>query len=578
MGQSRKADVLRLCRNVFPDHALAWLDATVALGGDGDPTFSRLLGTGGNFGRQDLSSTYLQRALAVLSDRRSRAWLAATLSGDESVPYLRDAVGQFDPSRAGGIQSSPWEKADDKGFVNPWSFLLTVEGALLFAGAVVRRLGAQFGRPSLPFQVRGSTAGFASGAAAETALGEIWVPEWSAPAGLTQVEHLLTEGRAEWRDRPAASGLDFARAVSTLGVDRGLDAFTRHVFVDRLGQSPLAVPGGRIEVTSRHGPALLGDLDPWMARLRGDLLPNAITAGLRSVEQRLFDLAAGRGGLVEVFTALGRLSESVVRSGGARTANYPLELGKGDDLLDALVPILTDDLELRLALAFATLSDPGAPKDGPTTIRAMTHPIEWTGQHWAWARKAAVAPLSADVGRALAETSRRRSFPGVVPERVTDRAPAVRGTRIVFERGFVLDMSDRHRLLRGAFDRARFTDLLTGLICVTWPDRFPRSPRGSAEPHVPAVDVLAPFCDAHADPVLVRPGSGWPVQLASGRLPEVLGDAAHRIRLAGSRFVVEPIGGDLDPDLVAASLLLPTTRGQRAAALDRVRIADKETA
>jgi hypothetical protein len=48
--KARKREVLGLCRNEFPDHALPWLDAAVALGQDDDPAYSRLLGTGGNFG------------------------------------------------------------------------------------------------------------------------------------------------------------------------------------------------------------------------------------------------------------------------------------------------------------------------------------------------------------------------------------------------------------------------------------------------------------------------------------------------------------------------------------------------
>jgi CRISPR-associated protein Csx17 len=108
----RKDDVLSLCRSEFPETAVAWLDAAAALGQDGETAVNRLLGTGGNFGRQDLSATYLARVLSVLHSQRSADWLRAALLGTEDVPYLRDVVGQFDPGRAGGIQSSPWEKAD----------------------------------------------------------------------------------------------------------------------------------------------------------------------------------------------------------------------------------------------------------------------------------------------------------------------------------------------------------------------------------------------------------------------------------------------------------------------------------
>src|SRR5260370_19645142 len=269
-----KPDVLRLCRNLLPDAALAWVDSVAVLGQDeqGDPylTYSRLLGTGGNFGRQDLQSTYLQRALTVLIDQKGRrsseGWLRAALFGAEGTPYLRETVGQFDPGRSGGIQSSPAEKADDSGFANPWSFLLTIEGALLFAAAATRRQGALTSRGAIPFVAPASAVGFGSSATDETAHAEIWTPEWDRPAPLPELEHLMGAGRVEWNGRPARSGLDFARAAATLGVGRGLRRSTRSVFAERLGQNPLAVPVGAIDVVERGGGSLLGRLAPRLRR------------------------------------------------------------------------------------------------------------------------------------------------------------------------------------------------------------------------------------------------------------------------------------------------------------------------
>lgn len=574
--KARKPDVLRLCRNTFPDDALSWVDAAVVLGTDGDPAYSRLLGTGGNFGRQDLSVTYLSRAFQVLTDRRASRWLRAALTGDESVPYLRDAVGQFDPGKAGGIQSSPWEKADDKGFVNPWAFLLTIEGVLLFAGATVRRLGAQLARPALPFQVHGSSGGFATTAPGEAALGEIWTPEWTQPVGIEQVRHLLAEGRAEWRDSPARSGLDFARAVATLGVDRSIRAFTRHVFVDRLGQSPLAVPAGRITVQRRGAVGLLAELDPWLARLGGATMPAAVAAGARLVEQRLFDLATGERGLVALFAGLGRLVEAVNRSGTAREALYPLTLRAGQELYRKLGAAAADDAELRVALALATAQDaePGR------TLRPYLQPVEPTGpsHRWEWAHRAAAAPLSAGLGPALAEVARRRAFPGAVTEHVTDDVPAVQGCRITFARGAALAVSDRQSLARRLLDEHRLTDLLAGLLCVEWPglDRA-RLPDGREIPD-PALDVLLLFTSPGADPLLVRPGDEWPTLLAAGQVDQVLADAARRLRITkGCRFVVTPRASGLDGQLLAASLLLPTSPDQRRAARDRTVRNEEET-
>lgn len=596
--KARKKDVLALCRAQFPDPALPWLDAVAALGQDDDPAFSRVLGTGGNFGRQDLSATYLARVAQVFDDRRSPRWLLAALTGDESVPYLRDTVGQFDPGRAGGIQSSPWEKTDDRGFVNPWAFLLTVEGALLFATAVVRRHGADNSRAALPFQVRGTTAGHGSAAAGEAPLGELWTPEWTSQVRLVEVEHLLAEGRAQWRGKPARSGLDFVRAVATLGVDRGIAAFTRHVFVDRLGQNPLAVPAGRVTVDRRGGVELLAGLDNWLDAVRRSAPPAAVAARARALEQALFEHArTGQPGqLAAVFAAVGRCHEAVSRSGAVRTWAAPLVMPNGAKLLEHLVQAAEDDAELRLALALATARDdePGPVPGPPATLhglRPLLSPVtQERGVRWpVWLDAPTPQPLSAGLPAALAGAARRRAQPGAVAETMPDPSgslgpPAVRGVRVAFHRGCRLSVTDVWSFLTGAiYDEQRVADLLAGLLTVDWrgcPDRLlgeehPRRPLG------PPVDLLLPFTgagpvvlpaeDGGHHSALLRPGANWPVLLAAGRAQDVLADATLRLRLAGVRHVVRATGpGAIAAERLAALLLLRVPDGARLAALRRV--------
>lgn len=604
--KARKKDVLALCRARLPDAALPWLDAVAALGQDGDPAFSRLLGTGGNFGRQDLSATYLVRLAQALDDRRSPRWLLAALTGDESVPYLRDAVGQFDPGRAGGIQSSPLEKTDDRGFVNPWAFLFTVEGALLFATAVVRRHGADNSRAALPFQVRGSTAGHGSAAAGESPLGELWTPEWTSAVRLADVEHLLAEGRAQWRGKPARSGLDFVRAVATLGVDRGIEAFERHVFVDRLGQNPLAVPAGRIAVVDRRGGVEpLAGLDNWLDAVRRSAPPASVAARLRAVEQALFEHA--RTGearhLAAVFAAVGRCHEAVSRSGAVRRWAAPLVIADGAQLLKYLIKAAEDDAELRLALALATARDDETSRSElasarPATLdglRPLLSPVtRGRGVRWpVWRDAPAPQSLSAGLPAALAGAARRRAQPGAVAETVLDPPPAVRGVRIAFERGCRLSFTDVQLFLAagaagisaaGIRSEERVADLLAGLLTVDWrgcPDRLLGAEHARL-PLGPSVDLLLPFTgtapiivpteDGNQRPVLLRPGSDWPVLLAAGRrVQEVLDDAALRLQLAGVRHVVRAVGsGTTEPARLAALLLLRIPAGARLAALRRV--------
>jgi len=599
--KARKREVLGLCRNEFPDHALPWLDAAIALGQDADPAYSRLLGTGGNFGRQDLSATYLARLHSVLTDRRSRGWLQCLVSGEESTPYLRDAVGQFDPGRAGGIQSSPLEKADDKGFVNPWAFLLTVEGALLFATAVVRRHGARYARVALPFQVHGSTAGYPTQAPGEKLLGELWAPEWSAPARLDEITHLLAEGRAEWNERPAGSGLDFARAVATLGVDRGIDAFERHLFVDRHGQNPLAVPAGRIKVSPRPGVRLLARLDAWLDRLRRAELPSQVQARLRGVEQALFSHArSGESNqLTEVIAAVGRCHEAVARSGAVRRAVPPLRMTCGPALLDELRVAAENDAELRIALTFATAHD----NERKLSLRTLLSPVtaeppvprtrtrrtgdadtpggkaDTPGRGPDWTGQPVLAPLSAGLGTALAEAARRRGLPGVVKEVVPDLESAVKGVRIGFQWGTRVDATTVHSFVAGEFDDYRIADLLAGLLTVDWSattDEVLSGVPARSEPALldPGVDLLLPFTGTKQirlpATTLLRPGSEWPALLQAGHTAEVLADAARRLRIAGLRYVITAGAGRWEGTRLAAVLLLRVSDRDRLAALRRV--------
>jgi CRISPR-associated protein Csx17 len=586
-NKARKADVLALCRAELPDPALSWLDAAVALGGDDDPAFSRLLGTGGNFGRQDLSATYLARAQVALTSPRGQDWLSSLLTGDETVPYLRDSVGQFDPGRAGGIQSSPWEKRDDKGFVNPWAFLLTIEGTLLFASAMVRRHGGAYAHAALPFQVSGSTGTYDTAAADEPVLSEIWASEWSIPLRVDDLEHLLGEGRAEWRRRPARSGLDFVRAIASLGVDRGIDAFQRHIVVDRHGQSPLAVPADRVVVTERGSVRLLAGLDRWLESLHRASPPTQVAIRVRSLEQALYRHARSGADvdLVEVLAAAGRAHEVVSRSGKVRAIVPPMVVANGVALAAELTRPAEHDRALRIALALATARDINT-RSVPTMggLRQLLAPVQATGARVGWTDAPAQCSLSTGLIPALAEAARRRAFPDAVkhPDRGgLDIEPAVRGARIAFSHGWTLRASDIHALVNDPSEDQRVADLLAGLLTIDWHGLAEQVLPGGSAPDL-AVDLLLPFAsttpltlrddDGTRWPLLVRPGSEWPAQLAAAHTDDVLVDAARRLRIGGLRFVVTPRTARTDGARLAAVLLLRATRSDMIAALHRVAV------
>src|SRR5262249_44942137 len=148
--------------------------------------------------------------------------------------------------------------------VNPWDFVLMIEGSLLFAGSVARRLGVNAAyRAVFPFSVESVAVGYGAAAASEeTSDGwgaGLWMPLWPEPVTFAEVKHLFAEGRAQLRRRQARNAVEFALAVNLLGVSGGVKSFARYGFLKRNGLAFLAAPLGRMDVTLRPRARLLDD-------------------------------------------------------------------------------------------------------------------------------------------------------------------------------------------------------------------------------------------------------------------------------------------------------------------------------
>src|SRR5262249_50598993 len=152
-----------------------------------------ILGTGGNDGRLDFANNFMQRlAELFLTPAKGRTacgpdvadrFEAAVFGMPRAGVLQSAAVGQFNPGLAGGTNMTAGFDVD--GRVNAWDFVLALEGAIVFAGAAVRRLdpGRQ-GSAAFPFHVRPSPVGYGSAATGDRpqARCELWLPRWSAPA------------------------------------------------------------------------------------------------------------------------------------------------------------------------------------------------------------------------------------------------------------------------------------------------------------------------------------------------------------------------------------------------------------
>lgn len=261
--------------------------------------YPSLWGSGGNDGAIDFTARYFENLVQVLIDvdrQTSHGWLLSAFRTDPSKGLLTKAagkVGQFLPGGAGGANSINGPGSQHDTLLNPWDFIFTLEGAVLFTAHATRRLGAvEQSRAAAPFAVGAQGAGYASAADTdESARGEQWMPLWSQPLTLGELRRLLAEGRAQIGAQAAREPLDLARAVARLGTARGIVAFQRYGYIERNGQSNLAVPLGRFRVPDHISPRLacLDDLDAWLLRLRRVARDNNAPSRLKLVERRLAD-------------------------------------------------------------------------------------------------------------------------------------------------------------------------------------------------------------------------------------------------------------------------------------------------
>jgi CRISPR-associated protein Csx17 len=389
-----KASLLQVCRNTLPDEALGWLDAVFVLSQDG-PKFPPLLGTGGNDGRLEFTNNFMQRITELMDcatgqpTPRSEAWLRAALFGTAAPGSTAKApIGQFFPGAAGGANAT--SGFDAASAVNPWDFVLMIEGALLFAAASVKRLESG-GDGSLvyPFCVRQTGVGYASASMADEkdARCEMWMPLWERAASLPELRAIFSEGRAQVGGRAAKNGVDFARAAVSLGVDRGIAAFQRYGFQVRNGLAYFATPLDRVRVRRNAHSDLLSDLDAWHGRLRSkaDDAPASVLRGLNGIERRVFEFCQDESpdARMALLIAAGQTQRALARSSAWAAESFipPLVGLRAEWWVDVPTP------EFRLAASLASMSAWLGRGDGKGTfwLRSQLEPVDIkTGDSRIW--------------------------------------------------------------------------------------------------------------------------------------------------------------------------------------------------
>lgn len=562
-----KDALLELLRAELSDEAIAWLDAVFALASK--PEYAPLLGSGGNDGNFEFSFNLISTLLELI-EYPDRGMLRACLFGEATPGLRRTVIGHFSPVMAGGVNRG-------RGFgghtqVNPWLYTLMLEGTLVLSGSVSRRLeSSRGGSPAFPFVVRSAAVGFASAAPSEESRSEQWFPIWENPSPYPEVRHLFAEGRAKVSSmrsglkelRTAVDGLDFARAIATLGVDRGVSAFARFGFQKRNGKMYFAVPLGRWVVRSAKGADLLAEIDGWLGRVRGfvgsgkaptsvERANNRLEAAIMAACQREDDPAT----TLELLATLGELELALGRA-KKRTI----------DPLPSLAPewyTLTQregSCEFELAAALASGG-----------VRPRVTNVERRGaKFWAWTQassKVATWMEGASLDTNLVELLRRRDIEvqqGGTRDRFADALAAGvverRDGRDVGRPRVWASLDAVAQFIDGRVDDDRLERLLRGLALIDWA-RVRRQPAPKGE-RVAAPAAFALLALARES---TMPGSdqrfpetpGMLTLAAAGRLREATAMAVRRLRAGGLAFVGDAIDGPAAQSRrVAAALAFP---------------------
>jgi CRISPR-associated protein Csx17 len=596
--EATKTPLLRRLRREMPDCFLRWMDAAMVLEGD-NKDYAPVLGSGGNDGRLDFSRNFMERLvdLGLVDDRPAaniQPLLNNALFGEPTFGLGTSPVGQFAPGRAGGPNAT--QGLEGKPLDNPWDFVLMLEGALMLAGAAVRRYGAGSAeRASFPFTVQAMPVGSTSASETEvtSSRGELWLPLWERPTTTAELGILFGEGRAELAGRPARDALQFAQAVATLGVDRGISSFVRYGFFERYGRSYLAAPMERFRVPEqRIQPVdLVREIDVWLDRYRqacgSKSTPARYVRALRRIDSRIFDLCryGRREEILAILAALGRAERELAVTRGQRSG------AEFSPPLSGLSPRWVEQaddgsIEFELAASLAGLH--AAAEDGPGTIRQNLEPVRLTRGRWGWSELAHAVVWT--------EASLVANLSAVLERRLMD---ALRTNcddlGLSFRRG--ADLESVSAFLAGEVDEERLGELLWGLVLVDHraplptpvrrPQQFsPPLPRAYAllkllflpRPLVPDWDERSAtwrwrLGGRGESGLQIRPEPGILALLRAGRLAEACRMAYDRLRASGLIPLPGPTSSgvprasdweadpSLDPQRLAAALLIPVSAG-----------------
>jgi CRISPR-associated protein Csx17 len=571
-GVSDKDRVVLEFRNRCPDELVPWIDAAIVLA-DRSTFFPPILGTGGNDGRLEFSTNFHQQLIDVIGSTeqelvRSYTTAKDLLAGTQGAPLAKIPIGQFDPGGAGGPGSSRFGAAGS--LANPWSYVLVVEGSLLFAASAARRHQHAAGRAAMPFTVFTSPDGSVSGAAGEESRGEVWAPVWGKEFTLAEIQQVFAEARAAWRGRPARRAVDFYAATRSLGVARGIDEFVRYGLQRRNGLAFAAVSLDRVVVREKAAVQLTAQVEDWASRAGVGDASTAVAEASRGFDKAHLEFAhdGEPEALARMLAALTTLEMAVARSRRAKQGLGPRYAPPAHAFLGELARIGTAELRVAVGIASCATSPAKGPGLSMRQILLPVDPGDWRD-----------APIVSGFGvrplaSVLADVLIWRSRTAVAEHAGTDHAGGehskarFRGIP-TFRSGIPVPAADLHALAAGRLDDKALDQLLRACLALNW-----RNVRHQWEPQrldlpVATLGLLHPLAAGlrpgnapgqragePADEPVPALSPAWAARLAAGQVTQVHQEAAARLRQAGWTAVgAPPAQPEVSGTQIAAALV-----------------------
>ncbi|MEX2580841.1 MAG: type I-U CRISPR-associated protein Csx17 [Verrucomicrobiales bacterium] len=446
----RKSNFITSLRNQLSSRMVGWIDTASMMESD-QAHFSAMVGSGGGSdGNANFGDNFLQNLWDVLPDfdpqrapvrgtpvtvaQTSAELLANSLYATPTSELVKNRTsGLFDAGGVGGPNAT--QGFEGKSATNPWDFILAMEGAVAFAGAISRKGAVSKNLLStFPFQVTTTSTGGDSLGDSESVGREFWLPLWDRRATWLEVSQLLSEGRLQVGKRQARSGEEAARAVAELGVSRGVDSFARFgAMKGRIGGDNYFTTVFLEEFEVRGNPTitLLRQVDRWVDSYRRACSgsgPQRFRSALRRYDRAVMDYCrAHEGGAEsavrfrEIFFRLGDMqreaasSESFRKDKNGRLVVHPFP-SLGGDWVEA---VAEDTSAFSLALALGGLSTKRSTgRDNAAGVGSFRMHLEactadkfpnWTkaGAFQTWSHSDPVKCLAATAERRFLESRRR---------------------------------------------------------------------------------------------------------------------------------------------------------------------------